>query len=63
MRKRGCVFCSASGVWAMIWLAASVPSALQAGQFTLKGMTPSRGSTSKEYRAPQPHWTLIVILD
>jgi hypothetical protein len=48
MRKRGCVFCSASGVCAMIWFAASVPSALQAGQFTLKGMTPSRGSTSKE---------------
>jgi hypothetical protein len=47
----------------MIWLAASVPSALQAGQFTLNGMTPSCGSTSKEYRAPHPHWTLIVILD
>ena len=47
----------------MIWLAASVPSALQEGQLTLNGMTPSRGSTSKEYRVPQPHWILIVIVD
>jgi hypothetical protein len=49
------------GVCAMIWFATSVPSALQAGQFTRKGMTPFCGSTSKEYRVPQLHWTLIVI--
>ena len=47
----------------MILFAIAVPSALQVGQLTGNGMAPSCGSTSKEYRAPQSQWTLIVILD
>ena len=45
---------------AMIWLAISVPSALQEGQLTTNGMRPSTGSASKEYLDPHGHWILIV---